>query len=281
VCSSDLANSNISTAVIKGTTNVQDSGYSLTIDGRTAVTMTVAQNALIGSSAGNNNTVTLSNAATATGNAAVESYVLANGDQTFTLGAAGQNLTGGTGNDTINTGNLTGNLTGTLNGGTGTNTFVAADDVNITGANVSNFGTFQVANTKTLTADAEDVSGRSVTGTGTLNIFETTLAASTDLTGVSAGLQFNGATGGTLTLGNAVTLTINQAQLAFMDGIVDGAAQTGMEAPVVTTTSPYALGWVYGDATAAYSWEGFIDDQRLSECVIPSNTVYKLATETP
>ena len=196
------------------------------------VTMNVAQHNSAASitAAGTADQITLSNAATATGNAAVERYVLANGDQTFTLGAESQSVTGGTGNDTIHTGSLIGLFTGTLNGGTGTNTFVAADNLDITGASVSNFQTFQTASGKKLTVNAQDVSGRSVVGAGTLNIVETMLLASTDLTGVGTGLMFNNAYGA-LTLGSGVTLTIFQGQMLSMTGILDG----GNTANVVVT----------------------------------------------
>lgn len=82
-----------------------------------AVTMTIAQNGLINAAAGNN-TVTLADVGPATGNSSVKTYVLANGDQTFTLGAAGQNVLTGTGDAIIS---ASGTLSGTLNGTNGGN----------------------------------------------------------------------------------------------------------------------------------------------------------------
>ncbi len=80
-------------------------------------TMTIAENAVLGTAAGAN-TVILSDAGAASGSAEVENYQLADGGNTFTLGAAAQNVTGGSGDDTLNTGALT-TISGTLNGGSG------------------------------------------------------------------------------------------------------------------------------------------------------------------
>ena len=84
------------------------------------LTTTIANNALITSALGSN-TVSLSNAGTASGVAAVESYVLAAGGNTFTLGASGQNLTGASGDDTLRTAALT-TISGLIDGVSGTDT---------------------------------------------------------------------------------------------------------------------------------------------------------------
>jgi hypothetical protein len=97
--------------------------------------MTIAQNALITTAAGTN-IVTLSDAGTATGKAAVESYVLANGVNTFTLGTTGQNVTGGTGADTVNTGSIT-EVTGTFNFASGTLADTLNISVDTTGTGIS------------------------------------------------------------------------------------------------------------------------------------------------
>jgi Ca2+-binding RTX toxin-like protein len=88
----DTTATNISAAT---TTQVEN----IVIDG-VDVTMTIAQNAKISSASGTE-TVTLSIAGTLTANAAVEAYVLANGTNDITLTAVGQDVTGGTGADTI------------------------------------------------------------------------------------------------------------------------------------------------------------------------------------
>jgi hypothetical protein len=62
--------------------------------------MTIAQHAKVTSATGTNE-VTLSDAGAATGNAAVESYNLAAGANTFTTDNVGQTVVGNTGNDDI------------------------------------------------------------------------------------------------------------------------------------------------------------------------------------
>ena len=86
----------------------------ITLQSDVDVTATIAQNALITSALGTN-IVTLYDAGTATGAAQVESYVLADTANTFTLGAAGQNVStlGTVGNQTVSTGSLS-SVTGKL-----------------------------------------------------------------------------------------------------------------------------------------------------------------------
>jgi Ca2+-binding RTX toxin-like protein len=88
--------------VVSLATGVNISGATYTATGGTVSytlgtsnTMTIAQNALIGS-APSANTVTLSDIGTVTGNAAVENYVLPAGINNFTVGATTQNVTAST-----------------------------------------------------------------------------------------------------------------------------------------------------------------------------------------
>ncbi len=84
----------------------------VTINGIAAVSMTAAQHVAVTTfNATGTNTVTVTTALTDTGDAAVESYVLATGSN-FTLGAAAQNVSAA-GNVTVNTGAIT-TPTGTL-----------------------------------------------------------------------------------------------------------------------------------------------------------------------
>ena len=105
----------------------------VTLDEDVNATMTIAQNTLISTAAGTNQ-VTLFDPGVATGAAEVETYVLANGANTFTLGAAGQNVTGGTGNDTVIIGEEV-EATGTYDLGDGTNTLRLENGANIAGVN--------------------------------------------------------------------------------------------------------------------------------------------------
>ncbi|PXW67340.1 Ca2+-binding RTX toxin-like protein [Loktanella sp. PT4BL] len=76
-------------------------GYDLDLARTT--TMTIAQHALITSAAGSN-IVTLSDAADTNGISSIEAYVLAGGDQRFTLAFASQDVTTGSGHVVIDTG---------------------------------------------------------------------------------------------------------------------------------------------------------------------------------
>ena len=94
-----IATSTTSTGISTATlTSVE----AITLDSNVGATMTIAQNALITTASGTN-TVTLSDAGTATAASQVESYVLANGTNSFTFAAdTAQTVVGGTGADTIN-----------------------------------------------------------------------------------------------------------------------------------------------------------------------------------
>lgn len=121
-----IATSDISASTFTGVERV-------TLGENVNATMTIAQNTLISTAAGTNQ-VTLFDPGVATGAAAVETYVLANGANTFTLGAAGQNVTGGTGNDTVIIGEHM-EATGTYALGGGTNTLRLENGANIAGVN--------------------------------------------------------------------------------------------------------------------------------------------------
>ena len=82
---------NISTATLTGVEQVNlGSGVN--------ATMKIAQNALV-NTAGGTNTITLSDAGSATGVSAVEAYQLADGGNVFTVVSGNNSITGGTGDD--------------------------------------------------------------------------------------------------------------------------------------------------------------------------------------
>ena len=162
-------NSNISSATITniGTASVA-SGASVTMtevqhDGFTAINGT------------GTNQITLSSAngdANVSGDADIEIYVLG-AATSFALGAAAQNVTGSTGNDTVNGGGLT--ATGTLSGGLGTDILQLSTGANISGATVSSFETLTLSG------------GASVTMTEAQHdAFSTVNAAGTDTITISA-----------------------------------------------------------------------------------------------
>ena len=152
--------------------NVED----LTIDSGASVTMTETQHEGFSSiTASGTNQVTLSSAngdATITGDANVETYVLG-AAFSFTLGADAQNVTGSSGNDTVNVGTRT--TTGTLNGSGGTgDTLSLGNGANISGSTVSNFENLTLASGATATMGASQLSQFTGTitaaGTETVNI---------------------------------------------------------------------------------------------------------------
>ncbi|MGA1634204.1 MAG: beta strand repeat-containing protein, partial [Gemmobacter sp.] len=99
-------------------------------------TISAAQHSRIGTAAGTN-IITFSNAAVVTGNAAVEGYVLAiAAGNIFTIGAAGQDVTGSANDDRFNTGLLT-DLTGTtiVSGGGSDTLGITTTGTNISGIN--------------------------------------------------------------------------------------------------------------------------------------------------
>jgi hypothetical protein len=106
-------------------------------------TMVLAQNALLGSAEGAN-TVTLANAGATSGGTQIESYILANGANNFTLGADAQSVTGGTEDDIVHTGVIT-TVTNNLNLGAGTDTLVIdTNDTNIASATLTSVEEIQL-----------------------------------------------------------------------------------------------------------------------------------------
>ncbi|MGO3785800.1 MAG: tandem-95 repeat protein [Pseudoalteromonas prydzensis] len=117
---------------------------SLTLASGASVTMTEAQHdSFTTFTAPGTETITISSATDGlTGNSAIETYVLS-APNAFTLGAAGQNFTGSTGDDTLNIGSVS--ATGILAGNTGTDTLSIGSGGSISGATISGFENLTVA----------------------------------------------------------------------------------------------------------------------------------------
>ena len=140
----------------------------LTLANNVNLTTTLANNALITSALGSN-TVTLSEVGTASGAAQVESYVLSNGSNNFTLGATAQNVTGGSGNDTIRTGVLS-TVSGNLDGVSGTDTIAVEQSGNLS-ATLSNIDAVTLASNVNLTTTlANNALIASALGTNTVTL---------------------------------------------------------------------------------------------------------------
>ncbi|WP_176716728.1 Ig-like domain-containing protein, partial [Pseudoalteromonas luteoviolacea] len=143
----------------------------LELNSGASVTMTEAQHDSFSTfTAAGTDTITISAATDGlTGNSAIESYILSVANS-ITLGAAGQNITGSTNNDTVNIGTLT--ATGTLAGGTGTDTLSVGNSGSIAGATVSGFENLTLSSGASATISASQLSQFSgtVTAAGTETI---------------------------------------------------------------------------------------------------------------
>ncbi|GEK11095.1 tandem-95 repeat protein [Pseudoalteromonas peptidolytica] len=133
-----------------------------------------------------------------TADADIETYVL-DAAFTITLAAASQNITGSTGNDTVNVAGFS--ATGTLSGGTGTDTLQLGNGANISGAtSITGFETLSLASgaSVTMTESQHDaVSSITAAGSETITISNT----SDGLTGNAAVEAYVLSTANTFTLG--------------------------------------------------------------------------------
>ncbi|NOU52358.1 tandem-95 repeat protein [Pseudoalteromonas sp. JBTF-M23] len=162
-----------------------------------------------------------------TGDADIESYVLGEA-MSFTLADAAQNVTGSTGDDTVNVTTLS--ATGTLNGGSGTDTLQASSGANISGATVSAFESLTLASGASVTmSEAQHDSFSTVTAPGSETI---TISSATDgLTGNSAVESYSLSVANTFTLGSASQNlvgsasddTVNVGTLTATGSIVGGS----------------------------------------------------------
>jgi hypothetical protein len=170
---------NIAGATISAT----GGSYAIEIEAGASVTMTSAQHALIASAAGTN-TVMLSDAGETTGKTDVESYILADGDQSFVLATGAQSVTTGTGDVTISTGDVTSFTTGAVNGTSSTTTLLVAQSADISGLSLTSVETINLADGVTLRLTAAQADGLSVAGAG--NVIVTALGGSeADLSGIT------------------------------------------------------------------------------------------------
>ncbi|MCE0557887.1 tandem-95 repeat protein [Motilimonas sp. E26] len=133
-----------------------------------------------------------------TGDADIETYVLG-AAMTFNAATAAQNVTGSSGDDTVNIAALT--ATGTLSGGTGTDTLQLSNGANISGATFSAFESLTLASGASVTMSEVQHDGfTTVTAPGAETI---TISSATDgLTGNSAIETYVLATANTFILGS-------------------------------------------------------------------------------
>ncbi|WED67032.1 Ig-like domain-containing protein [Synoicihabitans lomoniglobus] len=182
---------------------------SLTLASDASVTMSVAQHdAFSGTiTAAGTEQITFSATGgdtTTTGFPAIETYVLGTGGISFTLGTAGQSVTGSSGADTINIGSL--NATGTLNGGDGTDTLQVGNVGNVSTATVSNFENLTVASGATILMAANQSSQftGTITAAGSETVIVSGDGAFTTLANIEAFTVLDDST-------NARTVTVSSA----------------------------------------------------------------------
>ncbi|MCC6658624.1 MAG: calcium-binding protein, partial [Rhodocyclaceae bacterium] len=185
------------------------------------VTMTVAQHNGFTTNInanGGDDTITLSSTGTLTADADIKTYVLDNGTNSITLSATSQNVTGGTGADSIRMSDAILNSTGTLDGNGGTDEIRIMDAATVDG---TEFGSVSEIETLALGFNA---SGQSITvGTGagsaqaagivTVDVSavtsgSTTVNASTYTTGITL---IGGSANDTLTGGTVADIIISGA----------------------------------------------------------------------
>ncbi len=206
---------------ISGATVTQVEAINLATD--VNATIAAAQHARLGTATGTN-TITFSDAATVTGNAQVEGYVLATAaGNVFTIGAAGQDVTGSANDDRFNTGQLT-DLTGTtiVSGG-------GADTLGITtsGTNISGINAGAVTGASILGIDniaAVSMTAAQYAGFTTINALGTnTLTLTTAIAGgtINPGIETLVVAAGT----NAVT-TMTEGQTVNARALIDGQVLT-------------------------------------------------------
>ena len=225
---------------------------------------------------GNDDIITFTTAGTITGDADISKYVLADGANSFTLGGAGQDVTGGTGADTfiMATNMLTGS---TIIGGTGTDEITMTDSTATTtdldnvsgvetitlGAAVSAINTVEalVANGATLTVDGS--SATSLNWNGSLEtdggIFSITGSSGADVIVGGSGADTITAGGGTDTVtGGAGIDTITLGAAA--DTVVIGSGDlTSLNRDTVTDFN-VAEDFIRIDASLTNSGTGNITD---------------------
>jgi hypothetical protein len=245
------------------------------------VTLTVAQhNAFTTINAAGTNTFTLTTNGTLTADADVETYVLSSvGANTILLTAAGQNVTGGTDDDTVQTNGLA-TLTGTISLGSQTTADtlkVTVADVDISGARLAGIETLDVGNdlnvtltaaqlaaftkfvgagTNTVTVTTQATGGDALvvdqTAASSRSVFETFVLQSNANDTATFKLANNSTTSHTIdiTAGGADTITLNNVSIDNGTGVVTvvGFGATDVIGSQVAGTSIVTGAYVTADA---------------------------------
>ncbi|WP_431305308.1 Ig-like domain-containing protein [Sediminicoccus sp. BL-A-41-H5] len=206
--------------------------YDLSIADSASVSMSVAQHNGAGviTAGGPGETVVFVDSGSVTGNTSIETYVLADGNQTFTLGAAGQNVTTSGGTVTIDSNDFA-SLTGAIDGTAGTVTLQVTADSSVANATLTDV-VIDLDSGVDLTLTYVQ---HALLGTGTNTNIVTLSGTVQDLTGNTSIESYVLASGTqTFTLGTAAqnvttsggTVTIDSNDFASLTGAIDGTAGT-------------------------------------------------------
>jgi len=205
-------------------------GYNLNLASGAVVTMTAEQhNNASAISGSGSESITLTTAASVTGEAAIESYVLANGNQTFTVSATGQNVTTGSGDVTVATGAIADLNGSTIIGTAGGTVILRVDaDADISGATLTDVDEIH------LHADGVDL-----TATIAQNALITTATGSNSVTLSDAGSTTGAAQVETYNLSSSGPNTFTLGDAA--QNVNGGSAADTIDVNGLTVTGTLAL----------------------------------------
>ncbi|SBS25810.1 RTX-I toxin determinant A from serotypes 1/9 [Marinomonas aquimarina] len=250
----------------------------LSLDSGVNATMTEAQHDAFTTINGTGtNQITITNTTDGlTGDADIETYVLSSANS-FTLGTGSQNITGSSGNDTIDGGALT--LSGTLDGQGGDDELSLSNGANLSSATVSNIETLTLASGASVTmteaqhdtfatinaAGTEQITISSATDglTGHANVETYVLGAANSFTLGADGQNITGSTGNDTIDGGARTLTGNLSagsgtdELTLSDGAsLAGATVSGIETLTLTSGASVSMTEAQHDAFTSINGSG-------------------------
>jgi Ca2+-binding RTX toxin-like protein len=159
---------------------------------------------------------------------------IAGGGNTSTLTAI-EVIKTGSGADTFNLSSTTG--INTLDAGGGSDTLSLSGNLDLSTITLLNFEVLNVAAGQTLTIEASQLSGKTVTGTGTINALNLDAALTADFANVASGITLNVDWSGTATytgnLTNVDGFTISSGTMTVTDDILGTLAVSGAGSIVV------------------------------------------------
>ncbi|HUH42731.1 MAG TPA: hypothetical protein VLZ29_06425 [Sulfurimonas sp.] len=171
------------------------------------------------------------------GSATVLNVMVNNGNTSVTVTGGGnsdtlqniESIVGGSGNDIFVVSNVAG--ISALDGGAGINTLQLNGNVNLSSVTLSNFNAIDVAAGQTLTIEASQLSGKTVTGTGVVIALNLDAALNADFTNIVSGITLNVDWSGTGTYTGNLTyvdaLTVSSGTMTVTDDILGTLPTSG------------------------------------------------------